>query len=167
LREAKQDFQAKMIKPLQDLNLEPTPVDMETTPDRLIARYRVAARDEVSAHTPRPQAPSDSMLSVQIHESAMNNVLQQLHLSGRRVELGELFKEMNARFNVGKKVEIPEDFPENVYVTFAEEDAIRVDCQDGRVRMTIHIKELAQEGTRNRWTGFTVHAYYAPSAGSA
>src|SRR5204863_9340390 len=62
LEKAKQDFQAKMIKPLRDLNLEPTPVAMETTSDRLIARYRIAARDEVSAHTPRPQAPSDSML---------------------------------------------------------------------------------------------------------
>jgi hypothetical protein len=164
LEKTKQDFQGKMLKPLRDLNLEPTAVDMETTSDRLIARYRIAAREEVAAHTPRPQAPSDSMLSVQIHESAMNNVLDQLHLGGRRVELTELYKEMTARFAPAKKIDIPEDLPENVFVTFAEENPLRVDCQDGRVRLTIHITELAQQGTRNRWTNFTVHAYYAPSA---
>src|SRR4029078_4614904 len=113
---------------------------------------------------PRPQAPSDSMLSVQVHETAMNNVLDQLHLNGRRAELVELYKEMVARFAPTRKIEVPEDLPENVFVTFADEDAIRVDCQDGHVRLTIRLKELVQEGTKNRWTNFTVHAYYAPSA---
>ncbi len=164
LEKTKQDFQTKILKPLRELNLEPTAVDMETTADRLIARYRLAGREEVAAHTPRPQAPSDSMLSVQIHESAMNNVLDQLHLGGRRVELTELYKEMAARFASAKKIEIPEDLPENVFVTFAEDNPLRIDCQDGRVRLTIHIAELMQQGTRNRWTNFTVHAYYAPSA---
>src|SRR5262249_33968105 len=87
MEKARQDFQVKMLKPLRDLNLEPAAVDMQTTRERLIARYRVAARDQVSAQTPRPQAPSDSMLSVQIHESAMNNVLEELNLQGRRIEL--------------------------------------------------------------------------------
>src|SRR5262249_17792322 len=79
LEKAKQDFQAKMVAPLQKLNLEPTAVDLETTAERLIARYRVAGREQISAHTPRPQAPSDSLLSVQVHESALNNVLEKLH----------------------------------------------------------------------------------------
>jgi len=91
-------------------------------------------------------------------------VLDQLHLGGRRVELTDLYKEMSSRFAPAKKIEIPEDLPENVFVTFAEENPLRIDCQDGRVRLTIHISELAQQGTRNRWTNFTVHAYYAPSA---
>jgi len=164
LEQSKQDFQVKLLKPLRDLNLEPTAVDMQTTSERLIARYRLAAREELSAHTPRPQAPGDSMLSVQIHESALNNVLDQLHLHGRRIELTALYREMAGRFTFGRKIEPPTDLPENVFVTFAEEDPVRVDCQDGRVRLTIRLKELMQQGTRNRWTNFTVHAYYAPNA---
>jgi hypothetical protein len=164
IEQAKQDFQTKLVKPLRDLNLEPTAVDMETTAERLIARYRVAARDEVSAHTPRPQAPADSMLSVQLHESALNNVLETLNLKSRRVELTELYREMTSRFTLTRAPQIPEDLPENVYVTFSDEDPVRVDCQDGRVRLTIRLRELAQEGTRNRWTNFTVLAYYEPSA---
>jgi hypothetical protein len=164
LEQAKQDFQVKMIKPLRDLNLEPTAVDLGTTADRLIARYRIAARDDLSAHTPRPQAPGDSMLSVQIHESALNNVLEALNLPGRRVELTDLYQEMTTRFSQTRPVEIPEDLPENVFVTFSEEDPVRVDCEDGRVRLTIRLRELVQTGTRNRWTNFTVQAYYEPSA---
>jgi len=164
MEKARQDFQVKMLKPLRDLNLEPAAVDMQTTRERLIARYRVAARDQVSAQTPRPQAPSDSMLSVQIHESAMNNVLEELNLQGRRIELSELYTEMASRFGATRKIEVPEDLPENVFVTFAEEDPVRVDCQEGRVRLTIRLKELMQTGTKNRWTNFTVHGYYVPSA---
>jgi hypothetical protein len=59
---------------------------------------------------------------------------------------------------------VPEDLPENVYVTFADDDPVRVDCQDGRVRLTISLKELTQEGTNNRWRDFTVRGYYAPVA---
>jgi hypothetical protein len=160
---AKRDFQVKMVDPLRKLHLEPTAVDMETTAERLIGRYRIAARDHVSAHTPRPQAPGDSMLSVQVHESALNNVLDQLSLAGRRVELRELFREMTSRFSQ-EQVPIPEDLPEDVHVTFADEDPVRVDCQDGRVRLTIRLKELSQAGTRNRWSDFTVRGYYGPSA---
>jgi len=163
LEQAKRDFQVKMVDPLKKLNLEPTAVDMETTTERLIGRYRIAARDHVSAHTPRPQAPGDSMLSVQVHESALNNVLDQLSLAGRRVELRELFQEMTSRFSP-QKVAVPEDLPEDVYVTFADEDPVRVDCEDGRVRLTIRLKELSQAGTRNRWSDFTVRGYYGPSA---
>jgi hypothetical protein len=163
LEQGKRDFQTKLLDPLQKLNLEPTAVDMETTPERLIARYRLASRHHVSAHTPRPQAPGDSLLSVQLHETALNNVLAELNLDGRRVELHELYREMLSRFSQ-EKVEIPEDLPEDVFVTFADEDAVRVDCQDGRVRLTIRIRELMQRGTRNRWTDFTVRGYYGPNA---
>jgi hypothetical protein len=163
LEQGKRDLQVKILKPLQDLNLEPTAVDLHTTVDRLIGRYRLAGRDEVSAFSPRPQAPGDSMLSVQIHETAFNNVLDKLHLAGRRFELAQLYREMAARFTT-RKIEVPEDLPENVFVTFADEEPVRLDCQDGHVRLTIRLRELVQEGTKNRWVNFTVRAYYAPAA---
>jgi hypothetical protein len=162
LEQAKRDFQARMVEPLRRLEVEPTAVDLETTADRLIGRYRLAGRDQISAHTPRPQAPGDSLLSVQIHETAFNNILDKLNLAGREIELHDLFREMTSRFNL-EQAEIPEDLPEDVLVTFADEDPVRIDAQDGRVRLTIRLKELAQ-GRRNRWTHFTVRGYYAPTA---
>jgi hypothetical protein len=151
--------QAKVVAPLQKLHLEPAPVDLETTADRLIARYRVAGRDQISAHTPRPQAPGDSLFSVQVHESMLNNVLENLELNGRRVELRALFKEITDRFN-REPIAVPEDLPEEVYVTFADEDPVRLDCQDGRVRLTIRLKEL--DSGRNKWHNFAVRGYYVP-----
>ncbi|MEX2173998.1 MAG: hypothetical protein WD872_06525 [Pirellulaceae bacterium] len=163
LEQSKRDFQTKLLDPLRKLQLEPTAVDLETTADRLIARYRLAGRDQVAAHTPRPQAPGDSLLSVQIHESALNNVLEQLKLHGRRYELRELYEEITAHFTANPEP-IPDDLPHDVYVTFATENPVSVDCQDGRVRLTIRLQELAQEGTRNQWHDFAVRGYYAPVA---
>lgn len=162
LEKGKQDFQRQMVQPLQKLHLEPTAVDMETTQDRLIARYRLAGRDQVSAYTPRPQAPGDSLLSVQIHESALNNVLSHLKLEGRRVDLVTLYREMAGRFSE-KQVSVPEDIPDDVFVTFADADPVRIDCEDGRVKLTIQLKELEREGDR-RWRNLTVRTYYAPDS---
>ena len=163
LEQTKRDLQTRLLDPLRKLDLEPTAVDMETTEQRLIGRYRLAGRGQVAANTPRPQAPGDSLLSVQIHETALNNALENLKLHGQRIELRELYRQMSSRFNPNPEP-VPDDMPENVYVTFADEDPVRLDCAGGRVRLTIRLKELTQEGTRNRWRDFTVRGYYAPVA---
>jgi hypothetical protein len=162
LEKAKQDFQRQLVQPLRKLELEPTAVDMETTQERLIARYRLAGRDQVSAYTPRPQAPGDSLLSVQIHESALNNVLSHLKLEGRRIDLITLYKEMTRRFS-DKEVPVPEDIPDDVFVTFADNDPVRIDCQNGRVRLTIQLKSLEQAG-EIRWNDLSVIAHYKPDS---
>lgn len=162
LEKSRKDFQTKMIEPLQKLDLEPTAVQMETTTDRLIGRYRVAGRDQIGAHTPRPQAPGDSLLSVQVHESALNNVLQHLDLQGKRIELRQLYTDMTGRFN-REPIPVPDDLPEDVHVTFADEDPVRIDCQDGSVRLTIRLKELSH-GNKQKWENFTVRGYYVPDA---
>ena len=78
------DFQKKVLTPLQRLHLDPVAIQMETTDERLVARYRIAGENQLGSHTPRPRAYSDSLLSVQIHESAINNLLEQLKLDGRK-----------------------------------------------------------------------------------
>ena len=160
LQKAKQDFQQQLVQPMQALHLEPTALDMETTAERLIARYRLAGRDQVAAYTPRPQAPGDSLLSVQIHESALNNVLSHLKLEGRRVDLVTLHKEMTGRFS-DKEVPVPEDIREDIFVIFEDQDPVRIDCQDGHVRLTIQLKAL-EEGGEVRFRDLTVVARYKP-----
>jgi hypothetical protein len=163
LQEGQRNFQLKLLDPLRQLKLEPTAVSMETTLERLIARYRLAGRDQVGAHTPRPQAPGDSLLSVQVHESALNNVIDHLELQGRRYELRELYKIVTSRFSQDQSLTPPEDLPEDVYVTFADEDPVRVDCEDGRVLLSIRLKELSH-GERSKWNNFMIRAYYAPDS---
>lgn len=164
LEKARQELQTRLLTPLQKLDLDPTAIALETTAERVIGRYRLAGYDQISSHSPRPQAPGDSLLSLQLHETGLNNAIDHLKLGGRKVELAELYKEMTDRFQQDKKeVEMPDDIPEDVFVTFADEDPIRIDCEDGRVRITIRLKELSQ-GTKNRWKNFTVKGYYRPDA---
>ena len=159
LKKGQENFRVKLLEPLRKLNLEPAPVDMETTNDRLIARYRLAGHEQLASHTPRPQAPGDSLLSVQVHETAFNNLINHLNLAGKRYELRELHKEVTSVFTPNPPPP-PDDLPEDVYVTFMDSDPIRVDCEDGRVRLTIRIKQL--EHGKSKWQNFTVRGYYAP-----
>jgi hypothetical protein len=158
---AEREFKQKLIAPLDRLNLEPTPVDMETTARRLIVRYRLAGPHQLSACTPRPQAPGNSMVSLQLHETMFNNTLENLKLADRRVDLRTLYVEMLRRFEA-KEINIPDDLPEDVTVHFAEQDPVRISCEEGRVKLTIRLKEL-DHAERHNWKDFEVHGYYRPS----
>lgn len=151
-------YRERLLSPLAHLNLHLTTLDMQTTTQRLIARYRLAADHQLAAHTPRPIAPSDSLLSVQLHESLANNILEQLHLAGRRARLSDLYREITALF--GKQIDPPEDLPDNILVHFAEEQPVRVRFDEGRVFLTLNFAEL--RSGRNSWYDFQVHTAYTP-----
>jgi hypothetical protein len=162
LAQAEQEFVSKIYDPLVRLRLEPTAVDLQTTREHLIARYRVAGQEQVAAYTPRPAASADSVLNVQIHQSTLNNVLEQLRLDGRRVELSELTRELAATFNRPLDPRTLEELPENVTLQFADHGAVRVYCDDDQLLLVIKLAELSQ-GRDRKWKNFTVQAYYAPS----
>jgi hypothetical protein len=133
---------------------------LHTSTTRLIGRYRLAGGHQLGAHTPRPQAPGDSLLSVQIHESAMNNIIEQLKFDGKESDLRELYQEIGAAF-ARPDYEAPDDVPERVTIRFAESEGIRVRFEQGRVIVTLRIAELSR-GWRHKWTNFAVRAYYVP-----
>ena len=143
------------------MGLDPTPIDFETTQQRLIVRYRIAALHQLAAHTPRPQAPSSSWLSVQLHESAINNTLDQLGIGGRKLTMQELCDELARKFG-RPSPPVPEDIPEDLAVTLAQRDGIRVRCDGGKLRLTLRVAELAQS-RQSKWKNFTVQATYVPS----
>jgi hypothetical protein len=160
LSDAEGEFHRKWLVPLQRLGLEPTAVDMETTQTRLIVRYRLASGEQLAAHTARPQAPANSWLSVQIHQSAVNNTLAQLAFEGRRLTIPELYQELTTRFD-RPAPSLPDDLPDDISVQFADREAVRVRCDEQRLTIEIRIAELAQ-GTKNRWKNFIVKAHYVP-----
>ncbi len=151
-------YRERLVAPLVKLDLPLTTLDMHTTSKRLIARYRLAGDNQLASCTPRPIAPADSLLSLQIHESAVNNVLERLRLSGRRVSLSDLYRQITEAF--GKKVEPPEDVPDQIVVTFADQDPIRVRFDQGRVELLMKIAEL--RSGRDRWYEFEVYTWFTP-----
>ena len=161
LAAAEQEFSTKLYNPLVRLHLEPTALDLRTTERQLVARYRVAGNHQVAAFTPRPMAPNDSVLNIQLHQSTLNNVLEQLKLDGRRTDLEGLYREIAGTFSQELKPQTLENLPEKVTLQFAGRDAVRVHCENGRLRLAISLAELSQ-GRERTWNNFTVQAYYVP-----
>jgi hypothetical protein len=161
LVEAEQHFQQKLLVPMQRLDLEPMIMDLATTGQRLIARYRLAGHQQLAAHTARPQAPGDSLFSIQIHQSAINNLIHNLRLDDRHTDLISLAKEVQEIFHADRLIST-DDLPEDVHLHFAKHDAVRVDFQEGRIALTLKLRELSS-GSRH-WHNFVVRGYYLPTS---
>jgi hypothetical protein len=158
LQRAEDAVRQQIIAPLENMGVASDPVAMETTAQRLIMRLRLAGMNQLGGHTARPQAPSDSLASMQVHESALNNVLDQLQLDGKTFALPELFNQLSDR--VGQDIPTPSDLPSNVSVTFATHDAVRVRCEQGTIRVTLAIAAFS-DGSQE-WRNFDISATYVP-----
>jgi len=149
----------RVWEPLVRLGLEPTPVAMETTATTATLRLRLAAEDQLAAHTPRPRAPADALFSLQVNESTLNNAFERLSLAGRRLSLEELITTLSQQ--AGFEPRIPDDLPEGVHVTFARRQPLRVECRDGLVHMRVALDAI--ESGRRSWYDIVARVSYKPA----
>jgi hypothetical protein len=159
LGEVSQRLRRQVLEPLGALSLDPTMVSSETTERRFTMRLRLAGDDQLGGHTPRPRAPSDSLASFQVHETAMNNALERLELDGRTFALPELWKHIADRLNQPQTWETDPD-DDDVTIAFAKQDAVGVRCQDGRVMLSLSIAKLRKPP--RSWRDFQVRILYRP-----
>lgn len=159
LVELEKKFQERIQAPLEQLAVSAEPVEMYTSDERAVMRLQMAGEQQLSAHTPRPSAPSDSLISVQAHQSALNNALAGLGLAGRRMAATELY-ELFAKKVPGGAAPPPADLSARARIEFARHDAIRVAYHSGRIELILSIAELARG--RDRIRNFEVHAFYVP-----
>jgi hypothetical protein len=148
-----------MFGPLVKLSLEPTILDAQTTKERLTMRLRVAGEDQLGSSTPRPQAPSDCLISFQIHESMINNALGRLQLEGKTFTLPQLAQRFAERFQRANLWNVNPEH-EDVKITFAEKDALTMHCREGQVVLTIAVAELSKEP--RGWNNFQVEIFFKP-----
>ena len=141
------------------MTLDPQLIEAETTDKRFTMRVRLAGMDQLGSHTPRPRAPSDSLASVQIHETALNNGIQRLELGGRVFTLPELSDHIAARLNSPPPWKTDPD-NESVKISFAERNPVVVRCEDGRVVLTLSIRRLKK--SPRSWSYFQIRAFYRP-----
>jgi hypothetical protein len=147
------------IKSLDAKGIHVEPIDLKTSEKRAVIRLRIAGDEQLAAHTPRNRAPSDSLASLQLHQSVLVNATQALDLDGQRltaVELHNLFTEQfpKAKANSG------DDIPRDTIFHFEYEDAIGFRIADGQLEFTIALVELVHDGRSVR--RFKVHAFYRP-----
>lgn len=165
LTKAERELSERIVGPLERLNLNPLVVAMNTTADRLSIRYRVANEAQMAAHTARPRAPSDSLLSMQVHQTAINNTIDQIGLSGRLWTIPELYERLGEAFQ-GAKWQLPAEMDEDVKQTrirFADTRPASVELIDGKLRLTLRIAEFSQ-GDRFHIERFIVSSTYVPLA---
>ncbi len=159
LEALEQRFRDKVLAPLERLAILAEPLDIHTTQQRAVMQLRLANQGQLAAHTQRPLAPSDSLLSLQLHETVLNNAIMGLELDGRRMKLLELHHYFAQRF--GKtEAQVPSDLPRHAVIEFAARDAIRVQCEGDRLHLVLSIAELAHR--RDKIKNFQVHVYFRP-----
>jgi hypothetical protein len=149
----------EVLGPMDSLLLDPMMVAAETTDKRFSMRIRLAGSDQLGGHTPRPQAPGDSLASVQIHESMLNNVLERLELDGQTFDLAGLGQRLAERLHRYQPKPVDPD-QEDVKITFVAKDAIHVRCYDGRMEISLAIARLSTRA--KKWKDFQVRAFYRP-----
>jgi hypothetical protein len=135
--------------------------DLQTTQDRLIARYRIASDNALAASTPRPQAPSDAMISIQLHQSALNNSFSSFGLSSREWTLLELAQKLALQFGQEPIEELPAEVPSDVRIRFEGQRPVLVEFKNGRLELTLRVALLTQPG-RIELTDFVVRTSYIP-----
>jgi hypothetical protein len=148
----------RVFDPLNSLSLDPQLIDAETTKRRFTMRLRVGGEDQIGSHTPRPLAPLDSLASVQLHESVLNNGLRRLQLEGRTFTIPQLAQHVGKSLNCTPWQTNPEN--EDVKITFAQQDPVVVRCQGGQVVLTFSMRRLSK--APHRWSNFQVRAFYRP-----
>ncbi len=156
----KKEIDQRLIGPLQSFDLHPMVVDMQTTDTRMVVRYRVASTDQIAAYTPRPLAPSDSQLSLQIHQSAFNNLVGQIVTGDREWTTQELSDKIADAMQQPRRP-VPADTPTDIAVRFADLRPITMEFEDGKMWLTLRIKTLEQPG-RLHLKNFTIRTSYAP-----
>ena len=163
LTSAESQLQHTFIGPLERLGLNPIVVAMNTTEERLTIRYRLAGEGQMAAHTARPRAPGDSLVSMQIHQSAINNAIGQLGLNDRTWTLPELCDKLAEAFDQSPWT-LPEDAPKDVTVRFAPSRPITVELKDGKLEMTLRIAELNHPERNMEFQRFVIRVSYVPVA---
>lgn len=153
------DIRRRLTDPLAAGGVELTTIEMNTTSDRLVARLRIAGAAQLGGHTPRPQALSDSLASVQVHESALTNAAMSLGLDGQRLSAPQLQVKLQEKFP-DLKNDRPVETREDTVFQFADQGAVLFHIEKGRFEIAVRVAEFVQD--RQRIRNFIVHAYYTP-----
>ncbi len=159
LHRLEEKFEDNVLTAIEGLALVAEPLQMFTTEDRAVMELRLANTTQLASNTLRPLAPSDSMASLQMHQSVLNNAAAGLGLNGSRMTLLQLHEFITEKFGRAGATP-PEDMPERAVIEFSAHDAIHIICQGDRLELVLNIREVAHG--RDKIRNFAVHAYFRP-----
>jgi len=141
VHQIRQQLREKLRGPLEAQGLFPESFHMHTTDESLRVVARKALAGQLAAATSPPDAAAGNMLTARIHQSAINNILEQ-KFGGRTVTQADAEKLAKDR-----KVKLPETLEKNTAedddeqkpwaITFAKYRPISVTAEDGRIKLLV------------------------------
>ncbi|QGJ71622.1 Hypothetical protein PBC10988_33290 [Planctomycetales bacterium 10988] len=140
------DFQEKVQKPLESVGMKPERTQMETTEERVVIRSRLATSGQLAAHTPRPWALASNLGTFQIHESAVNNVLDQIPFEEKTYNPEELRVFLRQQFSLPEQEQGEQDpeLGDDVRFEFAKNDPIRVRIEEEELKLILKLDRLSK-----------------------
>jgi hypothetical protein len=160
INRASDQLTTRLLGPLGRLRLDPLVVDLSTSQTRLAARYRIAGDWQLGAFTPRPRALSDSVLSMQVHQSLLNNAFEQLLSGDSPQPIREMMTRVLELFGVSGD-RIPGKLPDDVKIQFASTRPVTVEIEQDALWLTLRVVRLS-DGRGLDLSHFVVRAQYRP-----
>ena len=157
-------FQQKVRGPLQAQGLYPESFHMHTTDRHLRIVARKSLASQLAAFSSPPAASADNIITAQIHESAVNNILEE-KLGGKVVtqdDVARIAKEQNLKMpdSLGSD---PDAEQKTWAITFAKYRPVTVAADESRVKVTVRGDKFVS-GDRS-FPGMDIAAVYAVGQG--
>ena len=157
-------FQQKVRGPLQARGLYPESFHMHTTDRHLRVVARKSLTGQLAAFSSPPAANADNIITAQIHESAVNNILEE-KLGGKIVtqdDVARIAKEQNLKMpdSLGSD---PDAEQKTWAITFAKYRPVTVAADESRVKVTVRGDKFVS-GERS-FPGMDIAAVYAVGQG--
>ena len=155
----RQKVYTHLYQPLMAMELEPEAVQMLTTDEQIVMRYRLAGRDQMAAHTARPRDNGSSLISFQLHETALNNSIARLGLNGNKFTIDELKAHLSDVLGISNPQSNGESSG-HVEIQFAPLDPIHLAFKADRLLVTLNLKSFKVNEKGKGWRSVKMTAAY-------
>lgn len=119
--------------------LAPKVIENRNTATAITTRFRVADNTQLASHTARPNPTQQSLLSLQIHQSFINNALPRIQVAGRTFTWSSLSQHLA---DVGSlpATALAQNLSNDQF-TFAEHQALEVFFDDQRISIVMRLQQ--------------------------
>ena len=156
-------LKTNLLEPLVAMDLDPEALQTATTPHRLVMRYRLAGLDQMAANSPRPIDAESDYMGVQLHQSLLNNMIERIDISAGSFTPDTLMAHLADVIGFNPSA-APTDDKHDASFVFAKYDPIRIDLQEGKVRIELNLKSLKVGKKGKTWRNITIASTYTPQA---
>ena len=161
------NLKTNLLEPLVAMDLDPEAIQTATTDHRLVMRYRLAGLDQMAANSPRPMDSENDYMGVQVHQSLLNNMIERIDIASESFTPETLMSHLADVIGFNPESNQEGSKQHEAEFEFANYDPIRIDLQDGMVRIELNLKSLKVGKKGKTWRNITISSNYQPEVQGA